>query len=202
MGSWSDEEILAGMRDPARRERAFRELQGRYVPCLLGLLARMCHGDRETAEDVLVRALYKAYRALAEEGTRCRALSSWLYTVASRTALDELARIRSAEPPGGTLPLAEELTRQPAPEAEGRLPPEIGPALDAVLERLDREDARYRVLLEMEHVGACDRGEMAEATGIPRKQLAQYLKRARERFARLAREYPALASLAAEEEGE
>src|SRR3954453_477903 len=76
MGSLSEEEILAGMRDPARRPQAFRELHVRFGPRLLGLLVKMCRGDRETAEDLLGRALYKAYVALARMEEPCRSLSA------------------------------------------------------------------------------------------------------------------------------
>jgi RNA polymerase sigma factor (sigma-70 family) len=196
MGSWSEEEILAGMRDPERRSRAFRELHLRFGPRLLGLLVKMCRGDRETAEDLLGRALYKAYLALARMEEPCRSLPAWLYTVAARTALDEFDRRASEEPLRltsldiGPEPAAPCGAADERPEGQG----EVDRAIEAVLERLDQEDPRYRTLLEMEHVGACDRGEIAEATGIARKQLSQYLKRARERFVRIAREYPALAS--------
>ncbi len=196
MRCWSDEEICAGLRDPAHRDRAFHELHARFAPKLLGLLVRMCRGDRERAEDLLGQALYKAYRGLAQMEGGCRSLPAWLYTVAARTALDDFARRDREDPLHAPLPLNEEIVEAPTPPPEtelGATEAAMDAAVEAILARLDAEDPRYRTLLEMEHVAACDRGEMAEATGIPRKQLSQYLKRARERFVRLAREYPALA---------
>jgi len=186
------------MRDPARREAAFRELHRQYGPRLLGFLAKLCHGDRDLAEDLLGRALYKAYLGLARMETPCRSLPAWLYTVAARSALDEFEKRDHDDPLHGALPLNEELVETaPEPPAGGG-DAAVDNAVEAVLDRLETEDPRYRALLEMEHVGACDRGEIAAATGIARKQIAQYLKRARERFCQLAREYPALAALARE----
>jgi RNA polymerase sigma-70 factor (ECF subfamily) len=198
MGPWSDDEIWRGLQDPGRRQRACWELQRRYAPRLLGYLTRMCHGNRERAEDLLGRTLYKAYQGLVTMDQPCRALPRWLYTVATRTALDEFDRDRREDPLHSPLPLNDEiLEATPAREAEegSGLGESIDAAVEQVLARLDAENPRYRTLLEMEHVGACDRGEIAEATGISRKQLAQYLKRARQRFTQIAREFPALAAL-------
>jgi RNA polymerase sigma factor (sigma-70 family) len=198
MRRWSDEEIWRGLRDPGQRQEAFRALHGTYGPRLLSFLARMCRGDRECAEDLLGRALYKAYLGLARMESPCRSLRSWLYTVAARTALDELDRREADDPLYSSLPLSEELvgglpSGEPSTPAKGSAA--MDAAVEAVLAALDREDPRYRTLLEMEHIAACDRAEIAEATGIARKQLSQYLKRARERFLRLAREHPVLAAL-------
>jgi RNA polymerase sigma-70 factor (ECF subfamily) len=186
------------MRDPARREAAFRDLHRRYGARLLGFLAKLCHGDRELAEDLLGRALYKAYLGLARMDTPCRSLPAWLYTVAARTALDEFERRDRDDPLRGALPLNEELLETHSEPEAAAQNAEVDGAVEAVLDRLEAEDSRYRALLEMEHVGACDRGEIAAATGIARKQIAQYLKRARERFCQLAREYPVLAALECE----
>jgi RNA polymerase sigma-70 factor, ECF subfamily len=194
MRCWSDDEIADGLRDPARRQAAFRELHAKHGPKLLGFLTRMCRGDRDRAEDLLGRVLYKAYTGLARMEAPCRALPSWLYTVAARTALDELERAAREDPLRSTLPLYEE-TVQVAAEVSTAVERALDEAVEALLERLDAENPRYRTLLEMEHIGACDRGEIADATGIPRKQIAQYLKRAKSRFTQLAREYPVLAGL-------
>jgi len=197
MEEWSDAEICRGLREPERSRQAFRALHRRYGPRLLGFLVKRCRGDREQAEDLLGRTLYKAYRGLAQMEAPCRSLSSWLYTVAARTALDELARLDIDDPLYAPLPLNEDLARAVSDAAEE--PSDAGiavaAAVESVLEALEAENPRYRTLLEMEYVGACDRGEIAEATGITRKQVSQYLKRARERFVQLARRQPVLAAL-------
>jgi RNA polymerase sigma factor (sigma-70 family) len=199
MDAWSDDEICAGMAQPEQRERAFRALHLQYGPRLLGLLTRICRGDQDSAEDLLCRALYKAFLHLSCAASPPRSLRAWLYTVATRTAIDELRRPAQRDPIRNSVPLDEELLRvsQPPTSAEGD--DGLDQAVADVLVRLEAEDPRYRTLLEMEHVGACDRGEIAEATGIERKQLSQYLKRARARFLALARQHPVLAKL---EQGE
>jgi len=191
---WSDDEICAGMRDPAHRERAFRALHVQYGPRLLGLLTRICHGDQDRAEDLLCRSLYKAYVHLAQSPAP-RSLRAWLYTVATRTALDELRQSAHRDPLYHSVPLDEELLQTAAPTEEAGSAMGLDAAVGAVLLELEAEDPRYRTLLEMEHVGICDRGEIAAATGIERKQLSQYLKRARARFLVLARQQPVLAAL-------
>lgn len=192
--SWSDDELCAGMRDSTLRERAFRALHVQYGPRLLGLLTRICQGDQDRAEDLLCRALYKAYLYLSRSPAP-RSLRAWLYTVATRTALDELRQSASRDPLLHSVPLDEELLQAPAPIAEVAPTVDLDAAVSEVLLALEAEDPRYRTLLEMEHVGACDRGEIAAATGIERKQLSQYLKRARTRFLVLARQQPVLAAL-------
>jgi RNA polymerase sigma factor (sigma-70 family) len=202
MRGWTDEEICQGLRDPERQRQAFRALHAKWGPRLLGFLTRMCRGDRDEAEDLLGRTLYKAYTGLARMDSPCRSLQSWLYTVAARTALDEWARRREDDPLKAPLPLNEELAEAfPSVETTPRGESALDAAVEAVLERLDAENPRYRMLLEMEHVGICDRGEIAEATNLPRKQIAQYLKRARQRFLQLAREHPVLAAWEREAEG-
>lgn len=202
MRRWSDEEICRGLREADRRREAFRQLHLTYGPPLLGFLTKRCRGDRETAEDLLGRTLAKAYGGLVRMEAPCRSLPAWLYTVAARTALDEFARAGGEDPLREALPLDEERAGAgPAHEEDRNGDGELDAAVEQVLARLEEESPRYRTLLEMEHVGACDRGEIAEATGIPRKQLAQYLKRARERFSQLAREYPVLAALDEESGG-
>lgn len=199
MRGWTDDEICDGLRDPERRSRAFRQLHGQYGGRLLGFLLKMCRGDRDQAEDLLGRALYKAYTGLARMEEAPRSLPAWLYTVAARTALDELSRSTREDPLHGSLALNEEIAAEPAlshvEEAPSDRKEAVAAAVEGVLNRMDAENPRYRTLLEMEHVGACDRGEIADATGIPRKQIAQYLKRARSRFLQLAREHPVLRSL-------
>src|SRR5262249_7261175 len=163
--------LCLAMREPAQREAAFRELHRRYGPKLLGFLAKLCRGDRDLAEDLLGRALHKAYLGLARMETPCRSLPSWLYTVAARTALDDFEKQSDTDPLRRALPLNEELVEsapEPGNGGNGERDREIDGAVEAVLERLEAEDARYRALLEMEHIGACDRGEIAAATGIPR----------------------------------
>ena len=201
MRSWSDEEILAGIGDPERRREAFRALHARYAPRLLGVLARICRGDRERAQDLLGRVLYKAYQGLLRMERPCRSLPAWLYTVAARTALDELDRERREDAPSQCA-LNEEIQAATLPGDGEDGAPGLALAVEAVLARLERESPRYRTLLEMEHVGACTREEIAEATGIERKQLSQYLKRARERFVQFARDEPVLRERMSSREGE
>src|SRR5687768_9150886 len=110
MSRWSDEEILVALQDVARRSEAFDALVKRYAPQLRGVLVKMCRGDRERAEDLLGIAFAKAYRGLVESGTPCRSLEAWLYTVTTRTALDDIRRREASQDPlEGALELKDEV---------------------------------------------------------------------------------------------
>jgi RNA polymerase sigma-70 factor (ECF subfamily) len=200
MPDWTDQELCAGMIRQETREEAFRRLVRRYSPCLLGFLIRRCGGDRHFAEDLLGMTFYRAYTGLARANEPCRSLRAWLFTVAARLALDEQGcRAREARFLAGD-PLDEDLPAPAGFDDEPEIRGDVAAAVERVLESLSREDPRARVLLEMEHIAGCDRGEIADATGIERRQLAQYLVRARERFRRLAAEEPDLAGLLADEQ--
>jgi RNA polymerase sigma factor (sigma-70 family) len=194
MAQWTDDEILEGLRDPGRREDAFRALVASYNGPLRGFLRKLFHGDAERAEDLLGPVFSKVYRRLVEQGGSCRSLASWFFTVAHRTALDDL-RKSSTDPLDGALELKEELAglpTAPAPTEEDGTRQARDAALAEIMTQLGEKDPRYRSLLEMESMG-CSRDEIAAATGIDKRQLTPYLKRAQAAALKLARAHPVLA---------
>jgi RNA polymerase sigma factor (sigma-70 family) len=195
MGQWTDEEILQCLRDPGRRKDAFNALVVRYGAPLRGYLRKLCHGDGEHAEDLLGPVFSKAYRWLVKEGKACRSLASWLYTVALRTALDDLRKC-STDPLDGALELNEELAglpTAPAPSEDGAATQARDAALAEIMAQLEEKNPRYRTILEME-ADLCSRDEIAAATGIEKRQLTQYLKRAQAAALKFARSHPVLAA--------
>jgi RNA polymerase sigma-70 factor, ECF subfamily len=76
-------------------DRAFPELVHRYRDGLLNLVSRMI-GDRERAEDLVQEAFIRVYRHL-HRFDRSRKFSTWVYTIASNLAKNEL-RNRSRNP--------------------------------------------------------------------------------------------------------
>jgi RNA polymerase sigma-70 factor (ECF subfamily) len=68
--------------------RAFQELVGRYRSRLLNFVHRMI-GDRERAEDLVQEAFIRVYRHL-HRFDRSRKFSTWIYTIASNLAKNEL----------------------------------------------------------------------------------------------------------------
>jgi RNA polymerase sigma-70 factor (ECF subfamily) len=75
--------------------RAFAELVSRYRGRLLNFIARMI-GDRERAEDLVQEAFIRVHRHL-HRFDRSKKFSTWLYTIASNLAKNEL-RNRSRSP--------------------------------------------------------------------------------------------------------
>ena len=195
MRTWGDEEIWQGLRNENQRQDAFRALYRQYASLLLRYLKWKCNGDTEIANDLLGLVIRKAYLNLAQRETPVKSLKAWLVTIAVHTAIDELRKRDDEDPLNNTMPLNEELhVTVPGPEVPdlSQMSEARSTAIAAVLDRLD---ARNRTLIEMSCSADCSRDEIAEATGIPKKQITQYLNRAKEHFRKIAREYPVLAAL-------
>ena len=75
--------------------KAFAQIVSRYQVRLLNFVYRMI-GDRERAEDLVQEAFLRVYRHL-ERFDRSRKFSTWIYTIASNLAKNEL-RNRSRSP--------------------------------------------------------------------------------------------------------
>ena len=75
--------------------RAFGKIVARYQVRLLNFVYRMI-GDRERAEDLVQEAFLRVYRHL-DRFDRGRKFSTWIYTIASNLAKNEL-RNRSRSP--------------------------------------------------------------------------------------------------------
>src|SRR6188472_977169 len=76
-------------------ERAFQELVERYQTRLLNFIYRTI-GDREKAEDLVQEVFIRVYRHL-HRFDRSKKFSTWVYTIASNLAKNEL-RNRSRNP--------------------------------------------------------------------------------------------------------
>src|SRR5687767_6726932 len=79
----------------AGEERAFSELVNRYQTRLLNFIYRTI-GDRDRAEDLVQEVFIRVYRHL-HRFDRSRKFSTWVYTIASNLAKNEL-RNRSRNP--------------------------------------------------------------------------------------------------------
>src|SRR3954453_15166466 len=76
-------------------ERAFQELVARYQTRLLNFIYRTI-GDREKAEDLVQEVFIRVYRHI-HRFDRTKKFSTWVYTIASNLAKNEL-RNRSRNP--------------------------------------------------------------------------------------------------------
>lgn len=91
--SLADGDVVGAFLDG--EERAFQELVERYQTRLLNFIYRTI-GDREKAEDLVQEVFIRVYRHL-HRFDRSKKFSTWIYTIASNLAKNEL-RNRSRNP--------------------------------------------------------------------------------------------------------
>ena len=95
MRKWGSRQLEAVARGNGRETRAFVQEFERPV---FAVLSRTFPGQRELVEDLAQETFFRAFRALPRFDPDGRAsLSTWLLTIASRLAIDEM-RKRSRRP--------------------------------------------------------------------------------------------------------
>jgi RNA polymerase sigma factor (sigma-70 family) len=174
-GQLGDAELLgrfvAGRRDEAAEE-AFAALVGRHGPMVLGVCRRVL-GDRHEAEDAF-QAVFLVLARKAGAIARREQLANWLHGVASRTALDALARAdrRRTRERKASATAAEEVGPDDGPERV-----ELRAILDEELARLP---ASYRGPLILCELDGLSRQAAAGRLGIPEGTLSSRLARAKD----------------------
>ena len=157
---------------------ALRAFVVRYERPVYSLLVRLV-GRGPHVEDLAQETFLRALRALGSfDGARP---SSWLFTIATRIALD--ARKRR------TVPIAElDVSAEAAPAAAGpeaRLSrAELGRAIERAAATLPDDQRAAFVLAEYQEMSL---GEIAEALGVPEATVKTRVFRARQRMRDLAR---------------
>jgi RNA polymerase sigma factor (sigma-70 family) len=172
-----------------RDEAAFELLMWRHGPMVLSVCLRVL-GDPHEAED----AFQATFLTLVRKGHtigKGELLASWLYKVASRTALR--ARARAARRAAGPLPPhgpAAPEQPQPGDELAWR---ELRPVLDDEVSRLP---PKYRAAFVLCYLEGKTNEEAARLLGCPKGTVLSRLARARERLrGQLARRGLAFAAL-------
>ncbi len=172
--------------------RAFGELVGRYHGRLLNFTHRMI-GDRERAEDLVQEAFIRVSRHL-HRFDPSKKFSTWVYTIASNLAKNELRSHRrsplvfyqSARAPGDEdhSPLQYEDSRsRPDDMFAGRQLKEL---VEATLARLSPQ---YRQVLILREFEGRSYEEIAEIAGCNLGAVKSRLHRARACFAALITPY-------------
>jgi len=169
--------------------RAFAQIVGRYQVRLLNFVYRMI-GDRERAEDLVQEAFLRVHRHL-HRFDRSRKFSTWVYTIASNLAKNEL-RNRSRSPlitleaaRGGreeeeSRPIEfEDLASRPDSLYEQR---RLRSLVDQTVARLSRHHREVFVLRELEGKSY---EEIAEIVHCNLGTVKSRLNRARQSFAEL-----------------
>jgi RNA polymerase sigma factor (sigma-70 family) len=148
VSAWSDRED----------ELAFEQLFEEFSAPIHNYVLRMV-GDRDRAADITQDTFIKAYRKL-DSLTDASSTRSWLYRIATNTAIDEMRRRRLVSPMGAD----EERHRQRPDHAPGPEAQVIAATLD---ERLQRALLRLRpnhrqclLLSDLEDMSAQQIGEV------------------------------------------
>ncbi len=169
--------------------RAFTEIVRRYQPRLIGFVTRIIR-DRERAEDLVQEAFIRAYRHL-HRFDRSRKFSTWVYTIASNLARNEL-RNRQRSPLVYFQTLSanqQDDDARPLEFADHSTRPDrlyhnrhLRQAVDATVARLSPAHREVFVMRELE---GRSYEEIAERTRAQLGTVKRRLNRARAQFAEL-----------------
>ena len=121
---------MSGVRDDTAFDRIFEE----YSPAIFNYVLRMV-GDRDRAADVTQDTFIKAYRKL-DTLTDEKSTRSWLYRIATNTAIDEMRRRRWVSPLQGG-----------KDERDDR--PDSGPGPEAMVMDATLDDRIQRALMQL-----------------------------------------------------
>lgn len=164
------------------RREAFEQLVRRHQRGVVNHLYRLV-GRREAAMDLAQEVFLKVYQALGTFDPRYR-FTTWLYRIASNSAIDHLRRKRIA-----TCPL-EPAGHDDEPGDPGDRLPGNDPSPDDVLryrelearveDALTRLPTAYRELVLLRHRQHCRYDEIARITGLPIGTVKNRIFRARE----------------------
>ena len=101
----------------AMRERQFAQLFEEFSAPIYNYVLRMV-GDADRAADITQDTFIKAYRKL-DTVTDATSTRSWLYRIATNTAIDDMRRRRMVSPMGDDAPTyANRADQSPGPEAQ------------------------------------------------------------------------------------
>jgi RNA polymerase sigma-70 factor, ECF subfamily len=180
--SLTDQQVVQLARDG--RERAFRELIGRYQRPVFSLIYRLVR-DREQAEDLAQDTFIKVLNAIDRYNPEYK-FSSWIFKIAHNTALDQLRRKQpdtlslDGSPHARTAAETEASTITPESHAESpeqfALNRELGGEIDRALGMLRTE---YRTAIVLCHVEGRPYEEIAEIMDVPLGTVKTYIHRGR-----------------------
>jgi RNA polymerase sigma-70 factor (ECF subfamily) len=162
--------ILAGAKgDANRRDAAVAEVFKSFRRPVLGLALHLT-GSASDAEDVVQEVFLSVHRALPGFRGEAR-LSTWIYRVAIRAALEVRARRRPSEPLDPELAGPSEEAGLVARDQARRL-----------LVAMDRLSAEHRTVLSLFAIEGLSHKEIAEILGVPEGTVWSRLSGARKRL--------------------
>jgi RNA polymerase sigma-70 factor, ECF subfamily len=171
------------------RERAYRELIGRYQRPVFSLIYRLVR-DREKAEDLAQDTFIKVLNAIERYDPKYK-FSSWIFKIAHNTALDQLRRKEpetlsiDGSPHARTAAEVESSTITPesgdeTPE-QYALNRELGTEIEQAIGTLRSE---YRTAILLCHVEGRPYEEIADIMAVPLGTVKTYIHRGRKELMR------------------
>jgi RNA polymerase sigma-70 factor, ECF subfamily len=162
-------------------EKAYRELVELYQGQVYSVVLRMVR-RREDAEDLTQETFVRMFRALERYDPQ-RPFAAWLFTIASRLAIDHIRR-RKVQPISLT-------QREAGSDEEYDIEvPDPGPTPDEVTSRTEEErrteelirslPPHYRIVVMLRHQRDMAYEEIAEALHLPLGTVKARIHRARE----------------------
>lgn len=180
--SLTDQQVVQLARDG--RERAFRELIGRYQRPVFSLIYRLVR-DREKAEDLAQDTFIKVLNAIDRYNPEYK-FSSWIFKIAHNTGLDHLRRKQpetlSLDGSPHARTAAETEASTITPESHEETPEqftanrELGSEIEEAMGTLRAE---YRTAIVLCHVEGRPYEEIAEIMDVPLGTVKTYIHRGR-----------------------
>ena len=153
---------------------AFRYVVEQYQTMLLTLGLKML-GDEEEAKDVVQDTFLKAWERIGQYDSRY-ALSTWLYTIASRLCMSRMKRMRRIVP----LPDDEQVLRCYMSDDNGQRQLENSELAAIVRVLAEGLGAKQRAVFTLCHLEGLDNGEIEKVTGLDARQVKSNLYAARQ----------------------
>jgi RNA polymerase sigma-70 factor (ECF subfamily) len=154
--AWTDALVSTPSRDPAR-EASFERLFAAFSQPIFTYALRMV-GDADRAADITQDTFIKAYRKLDTLVDEASA-RSWLYRIATNTAIDEMRRRRFLRPMGEDEQENDRPDSRPGPEAQV-LASTLDDRIQRALLRLRPNHRQCLILSDVEDMSAHQIGEL------------------------------------------
>jgi RNA polymerase sigma factor (sigma-70 family) len=170
----NDEEVLV-RRIVQGDVRAYQTLVERYQRLVLHMVGRIVR-QQEDVEDVCQDIFIKVYKHLPEYQFSSK-LSTWIATIAYRTAINHIKKLKR-EPVSG---FSEELGEE-SPDSGLANPEEMLMHQDwktFLHAQIDKLPVHYRTILTLYHLEELSYEEIGQATSLPEGTVKNYLFRAR-----------------------
>jgi len=195
MSTLTDEELVTRCQSELPGDtRSFELLVQRHMNRVFSLVYRVV-GNKEEAEDITQEVFLKVYHHLHTFEQQA-SFSSWLYRVATNTALDALERMKrrpqatppmrgnkDSEPEGkeNTNPLHHSSSPVPGPE-ESVILAELRECIKQILEKLERNQANLIVMRDFQNLSY---DEIANSFALSLSAIKMRIHRARLAFQEL-----------------